>query len=109
MGRNSQSLVNHNVGTNGYGGRKEGEEELEMGEMTFCMTSSLTTEWKGTLLSPEFSPIKAARGEPVRSGERAPKKGPCDPVGGAPIDRQMAVSCRWLCETSRGVKVSGEV
>ena len=47
-GNTLNSLVNHNVGTNGGGEKKKGEEEWEKGEATLCMTSLLTTGLRGT-------------------------------------------------------------
>lgn len=45
------SLVNHNVGTNGDGGKQVGEEERGRGESALCMSSSLTTGLRGPRLT----------------------------------------------------------
>lgn len=110
------------MGTNGDGGRKKGEEELKKGEMTLCMTSSLTTGLKGPRLAshkapvpPDFTdtrppsrPLRLSGTNVVRRKNGLGTLKKLWMIRGS-IDRQMAVSCWWLFETSEEVKVSGEV
>lgn len=102
-------------GQMGKDGENKGEEEREMGEATLYMTSSLTTVLRGpsltsytTSVTADFThlfPIKAEE-DPMRSGKQ--RLGNAEKLRMV-IDRQMAVRCWRFLETSKGLKVSGEV